>query len=193
MAGKSSPSVELDELLAAEFDYIAQTATQANEDRARVSSFYMIAVGSLIATLLGTQFLDSGFFTPLVDFMLSGIFILLTLLGSSTVVQLARLRAAWHDSMLAMNHLKDFAVKLNPELMDAFLWRTETLPPKFKDNSISNYQAVEVSVISGITCTAAVIFLQFGLGWTAWIHWAVSLFAGAIAFRMQRGLYRRNL
>ena len=34
--------------MAAEFDYIAQTAIQANEDRARVSSFYMVAVGSLV-------------------------------------------------------------------------------------------------------------------------------------------------
>ena len=46
--------VELDELLAAEYDYIAQTANQANEDRARVSSFYLIAVGSLVAALFGT-------------------------------------------------------------------------------------------------------------------------------------------
>ncbi len=31
--------LEFDELLAAEYAYIAQTANQANEDRARVSSF----------------------------------------------------------------------------------------------------------------------------------------------------------
>ena len=49
--------VEFDELLASEFDYIAQTAAQATEDRARVSSFYLIAVGSLIAAMFGTQFI----------------------------------------------------------------------------------------------------------------------------------------
>jgi hypothetical protein len=52
----AASSVELDELLASEYDYIAQTANQANEDRARVSSFYLIAVGSLLAALFGTQF-----------------------------------------------------------------------------------------------------------------------------------------
>ncbi len=48
----SNPApVELDELLAAEFEYISQTAIQANEDRARVSSFYLVAVGSLVAAM----------------------------------------------------------------------------------------------------------------------------------------------
>jgi hypothetical protein len=53
--------VEFDELLAAEFNYIAQTAIQANEDRARVSSFYLIAVGSLVAAMFGAQYIDSTF------------------------------------------------------------------------------------------------------------------------------------
>ena len=52
MPKKTPPLVELDELLAAEYNYISQTANQANEDRARVSSFYLIAVGSLVAALL---------------------------------------------------------------------------------------------------------------------------------------------
>jgi len=89
MKEKNIP-VELDELLAAEFDYIAQTAIQAHEDRSRVSSFYLIAVGSLIAALLGTQVFDPEKFTQAVKLAFSGAFALLTLLGISTVLQLAR-------------------------------------------------------------------------------------------------------
>src|SRR5512134_1857718 len=96
----STPPVELDDLLAAEYDYIAQTANQANEDRARVSSFYLIAVGSLLAALFGTQLITPDFFTRTVSLMFSGLFALLTMLGFSTIMQLARLRAAWHESML---------------------------------------------------------------------------------------------
>ena len=59
--------VELDELLAAEYNYIAQTASQANEDRARVSSFYLVAVGSLVAGLLSTQLLDAGNFVRTIE------------------------------------------------------------------------------------------------------------------------------
>lgn len=90
--------VEFDELLAAEFDYIAQTAAQATEDRARVSSFYLIAVGSLIAAMFGTQFLGMQSLPKAVNLMFSGLFLLLTLLGTSTIMQLARLRAAWYES-----------------------------------------------------------------------------------------------
>ena len=103
MTEEKLPPVELDELLAAEFNYIAQTATQAFEDRARISSFYLIAVGSLIAALFGTQLFDPDQFTQSVKFMFSGLFLLLTLLGTSTVMQLAQLRSAWYESMKAMN------------------------------------------------------------------------------------------
>jgi hypothetical protein len=103
MSDENPLPIEFDELLAAEFDYIAQTAIQANEDRARVSSFYLIAVGSLLAALFSTQFFDPTSPSQTVNLMFSGLFALLMLLGASTVMQLARLRAAWHESALAMN------------------------------------------------------------------------------------------
>ena len=149
-AKNTPPPIELDELLAAEFEYIAQTATQANEDRARVSSFYLIAVGSLVAALFSTQLFDLDKFTQTVKFMFGGIFILLTLLGISTIMQLARLRTAWYESMLAMNQIKDFAMQQNPELTRAFRWTSQTLPPKYKKNSVSYYQALEVALIGGL-------------------------------------------
>ena len=83
--------VEFDELLASEFDYIAQTAAQATEDRARIS-FYLIAVGSLIAAMFGTQFMGMKSLPATINLMFSGLFLLLTLLGTSTIMQLARLR-----------------------------------------------------------------------------------------------------
>src|SRR5688500_20155430 len=93
-----APHVELDELLASEYEYITHTANQANEDRARVSSFYLIAVGSLVAALFGTQIFDPNFFSQTINLMFGGLFTLLTLLGTSTIMQLARLRAAWYES-----------------------------------------------------------------------------------------------
>ena len=151
--------VEFDELLAAEFNYIAQTAIQANEDRARVSSFYLIAVGSVVAALLGTQLFDINSPLQTVNLIFSGLFALLTLLGSSTVMQLARLRTAWHESALAMNQMKDFMISQNSTLSQAFRWKTSTLPSKYKKDSISYYQAFEVALISGMMGGAAVFFL----------------------------------
>ena len=194
MPAKKNLPIELDELLAAEFDYIAQTAVQANEDRARVSSFYLIAVGSLVAALFGTQLFDNENFTSTVKFMFSGLFILLTLLGTSTVIQLGRLRAAWHESMLAMNQLKDFAMRQSPELIEAFRWKTTTLPSKYKKGSVSYFQAIEVSLISGLMFGASMFFfVQALIPEVGILHWAVALSAGILMVFVQLAIYRRSL
>jgi hypothetical protein len=187
------PPVELDELLAAEFNYIALTATQANEDRARVSSFYLLAVGSLVAALFSTQLFDPEKFTSTIRIMFSGLFILLTLLGASTVLQLAQLRSAWHESMRAMNQIKDFAMKQNPELAEAFRWKTSTIPRKYKTNSVSYYQALEVSIIGGLTFGTAIFFLlQVFLPVSA-LTWLICILMGALTVYIQMSLYKRML
>lgn len=193
MQEKQNPPVELDELLAAEYNYIAQTAAQANEDRARVSSFYLIAVGSLIAALFGTQLFDPNFFSRTVNLMFGGLFIMLTFLGIATVMQLARLRAAWHESMLAMNQLKDFMISQNSELSRAFRWKTSTLPPKFKRNSVSYYQAMEVAIIGGVMFGAGVFFIQQAHFRIGFLHWVTSLVVGALMVVLQLQMYKRSL
>lgn len=190
---KKFPPVELDELLAAEYNYISQTANQANEDRARVSSFYLVAVGSLVAALFGTQLFDAETFTQAVKLMFSGLFILLTLLGTSTVMQLARLRSAWYESMLAMNQIKDFAMNQNPELAKAFLWKTSTLPPKYKTSSVSYYQAFEVALIGGLMFGAAMFFLQQAFFTITILHWIICLLLGGLAVFIQLVIYKRSL
>lgn len=191
------PPTELDELLAAEFDYIAQTAAQANEDRARVSSFYLIAVGSLVAALFGTQFFNEEFFTASAKIMFSGLFFLLTMLGISTIMQLARLRAAWYESMMAMNQMKDFAIAQRPELAAAFRWKTSTLPSKYKPSSVSYYQAIEVSLIGGLVFTTAIFFLQLAFlpenAISTVLPWIISIAAGIAMVFIQLQVYRRSL
>ncbi len=189
MTEENHPPIELDELLASEFDYIAQTAAQANEDRARVSSFYLVAVGSLVAALFGTQFSNIEL-TRTFNFMFSGLFVLLTLLGTSTVMQLARLRAAWHESMLAMNQIKDFAMGQNPELVKAFRWKTSTLPSKYKKGSVSYYQAIEVSLISGLMFGASVFFLLQAVTNWGGLSWALAMLAGIGMIFVQLFVYK---
>lgn len=184
--------IELDELLASEFDYIAQTAAQANEDRARVSSFYLVAVGSLVAALFGTQFSNIEL-TQTFSLMFSGLFILLTLLGTSTVMQLARLRAAWHESMLAMNQIKDFAMSQNKELVKAFRWKTSTLPSKYKKGSVSYYQAIEVSLISGLMFGASVFFLLQAFARLGGLSWILAILAGIGMIFIQLFVYKISL
>jgi F0F1-type ATP synthase assembly protein I len=185
--------MEFDELLAAEFHYIAQTAIQAHEDRARVSSFYLIAVGSLVAALFGTQYIDSNMLALDLNILFSALFGLLTFLGTSTVMQLARLRAAWYESALAMNELKDYVVGENASLAKAFRWKTSTLPPKYKKDSVSYYQAREVALISGVMFGAAVLFLQRTFVSTGSVQLVIATLMGAAAMALQLHLYRQIL
>src|SRR5690349_17695473 len=185
--------VEFDESLAAEFDYIAQTAAQATEDRARVSSFYLIAVGSLLAAMFGTQFLGMPSLPIPINLMLSGLFFLLTLLGTSTIMQLGRLRAAWYESMLAMNQLKDYMINENKPLAKAFRWQSSTLPPKYKTNSVSYYQAMEVALISGLMLGAAFFFLFHAFFRIGLLHWILFILMGGLTMYFQLNLYKRIL
>lgn len=193
MPKQKSQPVNTDEFLTEEYEYIAQTAAQANEDRARVSSFYLIAVGSLIAAIFGTQFFDADFFTQGVKFIFSGIFLLLTLMGTSTIVQLARLRAAWYESMLAMNQLKEFMVSQNKDISKAFRWTSRTLPPKYKKASISFYQAREAAILSGVTFTASVYFAQYALGLNSWGNWLIAAACGIVVVFLQIATYKKAL
>ena len=193
MPRRTAPRVELDELLASEYEYITYTANQANEDRARVASFYLIAVGSLVAALFGTQLFEPDKFTQTVKIMFSGLFVLLTLLGTSTIMQLARLRGAWYEAMLAMNQIKDFAMEQNPELTGAFRWTKNTLPPKYKTDSVSYFHAIEVSLISGLMFGASTFFLQQAFFEITLINWILSGLFGLFTVYIQLIIYKRVL
>lgn len=185
-----------EELLQSEFDYIAQTAFQANEDRARVTSFYLVAVGSLVAALVSTQFFNEKLDPHLIAFAFCGLFFILTLLGTLTTLQLARLRAAWYESARAMNQLKEYWIKQSKDkkLKTAFRWDSSTLPTMYKVDSISYYQLLEVALLSGLTCGAAVYFFQQGIGYQCiTCNWAYSIAFGLLALVIQLWLYKRNL
>jgi hypothetical protein len=185
-----------EQLMVVEFNYISQTAFQAQEDRARVSSFYLIAVGSLVAALFSTQLFNQKFDPQFVALSFSGLFLILTILGTLTTLQLARLRAAWIDAAKAMNQIKDHWLRnaKDKNLKDAFLWETASLPSKFKLNSVSFYQTLEVSLISGLTFGSAVSFFQVGiLLHTFPINWVITIISGLLASAMQLILYKRAL
>jgi hypothetical protein len=185
-----------DEILKTEFEYIARTAFQADEDHARVSSFFLVAVGSLIAALFSTQFLNNSNNPLFIAWAFSGLFFILTLLGTLTTLQLSRLRAAWYDSMLAMNQLKDYWIhhSKQKDLMKAFKWGPETLPGKYKLNSVSFFQSVEVALLSGFTFGAAVYFMQKGIGYACpSCNWASTISFGILVFLFELWIYKLNL
>ncbi len=170
------PKLNPDEILKAEFHYIANTAFQAHEDRARFTTFYFVTVGSFVAAIFGTQFELHQRGVSLAFFFL---FIVLTFMGALTISQLARLRAAWRESIEAMNQIKDYYIKHNRAIEPAFKWRKNSIPPTNKPFSIANLIAVEVALLSSLTAGAAIHFLLAFLGRVNWMGWML-IAAGAL-------------
>ena len=192
MAIKETMKDESREILIAEFEYIASTANQANEDRARVSSFYLIAVGSLIAALFSTQLLDAKFDMQMLNILLAVLFFVLTILGTLTIVQLARLRGACFESMLAMNQIKEYIISKDKDAAKAFRWRTTTAPKLYKINSISYQQTIEVAILSTLTFGAAAYCFQNGIGYNSPIYnWLYTIASALLAFIGQLNIYKR--
>jgi hypothetical protein len=182
--------IDPDHILIAEFNYTVQTAFQANEDRARVTSFYLVSVGSFLAAILGTQLIDN--LPPAVYWGFTILFLFIAVLAVTTILQLIRLRRAWYESVLAMNQIKDFYVRSihNLDLSAAFRWNSKTIPPLEKSNSLSFYLAMEVGLFGASALGAAVYFGMLGLGW---ISWGPAVAAGILFFVGEVWIYRRML
>lgn len=191
-ADKDSPSADLnpDAILTAEFEYIAGTAAQATEDRARLTSFFLVAVGSLVAAVLSAQVETLQILSVYLAF--AAFFFILALDGLLTILQLVRLRQAWCESVAAMNVIKEYYIRRMPahKLTEAFLWRTSTIPARYKAGSISHLLAVQVALISAGMLGAATAFGGLALGQ----NWAIpAVMAAVAAFVALLALYRQQL
>jgi hypothetical protein len=150
--------LDVNQVLIAEFNYIAQTAFQANEDRSRVSNFYFVTTGAAIGAIFSAR-LETGE----IAFVYAGfaaLFLILTLVGLFTLLQLVRLRIAWEDSARAMNVIKDYYCKharqlnLNP----AFFWRTHSVPKGRNWKTVAFLIALSILAISWGTVAATVVY-----------------------------------
>ena len=184
------PDAELSRsIIAAEFDYIAQAAFQANEDRARAWQYFFVTFATLIAALLSTQVETAAQQQLYITFAI--IFVLLSALGLITILQLVRLRQAWLESVRAMNQIKEQLIAGDPSLAVYFRWRNATIPTAFKWRSFGFLQALSVALLSGLALGAAVAFGALARG-VAVVPWGWSLLAavGASAIILLLGYIR---
>jgi len=179
-----------DTILQSEFNYIIQTVSQAEEDRKSISSFYIVSVGTLVAAMISTRL--EGTNMAAIYWAFACLLVVLSLVGLLTLLQLARLRAAWYESMIAMNQIKDYYIKRLPaeKLEEALRWRTSTLPPRSKAWSISFLFAAQVAALASTTLAGAVLLALYALGYSGW--WA-AVPTGIAFFAAQILLYLRLL
>ncbi len=175
MPTDKAPSELARAIIGAEYTYVAQTAFQANEDRARSWQYFFVTFATLIAALLSSQIAGIDRRQLYLTFVV--IFALLAGLGLITILQLVRLRQAWLESVLALNQIKDRLMAEDPALAAYFRWTTATVPPAFKLRSFGFLQAVSVALLSGLALGAAVAFGALA-GGRAVVPWASSLLVG---------------
>ena len=183
-------------ILSAEFAYLAEAAQQANEDRARVTQYYFMALGSFVASLFGLKVIPQQY-AELAYVGLSVLFLLFAGFGVLTIEQLIRLRLAWLKCSLAMDDIKEHYIRKFPEaeLDSAIRFRTENLPPAFQKYSISHLLALATSLMSALSLLVAAVFLQ--RAWHRELDFAAVLWIGAILaialFVLEQRHYYRKL
>lgn len=152
--------IDPDEILKQEFAYARDSALQANSDRTQVVDLYLLLVGGIGSLLAGLPTLARGEGFVLPRGAYASLLSALAVLGLFTVLKLIKLRQAWHDSVLAMNRIKDFYLLHFPELAPAFRWRTETIPAPGRAFTITFDLAALVALIDSAALGAAVAVLQ---------------------------------
>ncbi|MBL8088888.1 MAG: hypothetical protein KF758_19130 [Anaerolineales bacterium] len=187
MAGKIK--LNSDEMLQSEFKYITQNAFQSNEDRSRFSSYYFVTVGSFVAAILGSPSALGDKTIALAFFIL---FTTLTAMGSFTLAQLARLRAAWHEAVEAMNQIKSYYINSNKEIKPAFKW-LKNIPPTDKPYSIANLIAMEVAMLSSLTAGAGVYFLLTTFNGITSFSWLIITLSSIVNYILQMMWYKKLL
>ena len=83
--------------------------------------------------------------------------------------------------------------RITPELKQAFRWKAETLPAKYKQGSVSYYQAFEVALIGGLMFAAATFFLQEAFFAISIFNWIISSVFGVLTITNQLIIYKRAL
>ncbi len=181
------PSLDVNEILSREFEYAAQTAFQANEDRVRIFNYYIATAGTLVAALAVADFSQM---THVV--VLAIVFTVLSIWGMLSFLELLKLRLAWRDSVRAMCQIKEYYLSVSEDdLARAFRWRMTTIPPADKKWSIAFLKGLTLVLLDAIAFGSAMFFWGWAL---AGVLMFVPAIVGAVVFfALHLALWKRIL
>ena len=189
------------EILGWEFEYARVTASEAMSDRQAMVNFYL-AIAGAIPTVVAILIIDGPELANLTAYHTAGTvaFWVLVAIGWVFFLKIVQLRWAWHNSLLAMNCIKDFYLEHTEEfdreeLGQAFRWKTATLPRRDKKWNIFFYSAMLIALLNSISFTLGSFLLDLHVldagqsGWFADLHWATWIGLGLAMFLLHFIMY----
>ena len=154
-------TLNIENMLLAEFNYASSTAYQAMEDRARTFNLYLLIFG-VLASGLGALYQLGNKLGPNTDLFALALLIASGIMGILFFLQLIRLRQAHRNSVIAMNVVKEYYIKhfneRMPDVKDAFRWRLSTMPTGEKFRNVAFMICATVAML-GSLCFAAAAFV----------------------------------
>jgi len=193
------PDYNPETILRLEFEYARETIEQNLEDRRKIVEFYVLVAGGLSSAGLALVQLEASRVPTLgqLDTIIGAggrmpgavytlIFWAVGTAGVFTLLHLIRLRQAAHESMGAMNRIKEFYVARYPQVSEALVWRTHTQPPLNRIGSITFNLALLVVLLDSIAFAVGVVFFEIK---SPIPLTAMAVGAGLLAFLWQALIY----
>ncbi|MCI0696276.1 hypothetical protein L0337_30265 [candidate division KSB1 bacterium] len=147
------------EILAHEFDYVKETASQAMNDRHTMVNYFLLSAGVVLAGLGLMLSEEGGAKFPYRFEIVVGMNLLFNAIGWVYFMQVVRLRQAWCESARAMNHLKLLFMDncdLRPNLADkVFRWNIKSIPEAAKKMTVFYFSALLISILNAAAIALA--------------------------------------
>ncbi|MCA9387283.1 hypothetical protein KC669_04585 [Candidatus Dojkabacteria bacterium] len=135
------------ELLKLEFEYAKESSIQAQQDRLTIMNFYLGLYTAINGGYIGIQQIvpeNVIEYLPLT-------FLVLSFLSYIFILQIIRLRQAWHESAMVMNQIKEYFFKRDESLKDFITWRIDTLPKPEKFKTINYFTSFLIAILGSIS------------------------------------------
>jgi hypothetical protein len=163
---KLNAMLNLENILLEEFNYASLTAYQAIEDRARISGFYYLLLGTLAAGVAAI-FQLSGTSHTYTEPLLIGLLLVAAIMSYIFFVKIIRLRQAHRHSLVYMNAIKEFYIsqfqQQMPQIEHVFRWRLRTMPRGERLGSVT-FIISALIVFMGSVFSACALFLLLQSG-----------------------------
>jgi hypothetical protein len=144
------------ELLKLEFEYAKESSIQAQNDRLILLNFFL----GLYTAVFGGYFVVVDSLAEDVQNLAPVAFLVLSFVAFVFILQIIRLRQAWHSAAKTMNRIKEFFFEKDSELGQYFLWTSDSLPMPEKFYTISYMISLTFALMGMVSVVVGLLLLN---------------------------------